>query len=167
MPGAVVHILLAIILIDIFRDYFMPKHHMHKFPRWMVLIGGIAGLLPDLDLPLGWVSSLIWGQDYYFHTGITHTFMIPFVFLLIASLLYFIKKDKSALLLTIIAAGYSLHIILDFFVLGGSYAPFFPLSTLTLPRTFIDLDHVMGLDAIIFILWLFYEEFKNKIKDYI
>jgi len=167
MPSAVVHVLLTIILIDIFRDYFLPKHHLKKFPRWMVLVGGIAGLLPDIDLPFTWIYNLIYGTDVMFHGGITHTFIIAVFFLIMAWLFYFKNYQKTALLFCLIFFGYAFHIMLDFFLLGGAYMPFWPFSSFTLPRTSLTLDHMFGLDAILLIFWLVHQEFKHKIKDYI
>jgi len=167
MPTAVAHILITIILIDIFRDYFLPKHHLKKFPRWMVLVGGVVGLLPDVDLPFTWLYDAVFGSQLGFHGGITHTYLIPAVILAVAWLMHFLKKEKVTLLLCLIFFGYALHITLDFFILGGSYQPFMPFSDFTLPQTLFTQDHMFGLDAILLIAWLFYEEFKHKIKDYI
>ncbi len=167
MPTAVVHVLLTIIAIDLFRDYFLPKHHLKKFPRWMVLVGGIAGLLPDVDMPFTWAYNFIFGTNVNFHAGVTHAYIFAALFLGVAWLLHFMKKEKASMLFAIIFFGYAFHITLDFFVLGGAYMPLWPFSAFQMPRTFISLDHLFGLDAILLILWLVHEEFKHKIKDYI
>jgi len=49
MPQAVLHILVPLILMALFKDYY-DKRHKNKFPLYYVLIAGIAGLLPDLDV---------------------------------------------------------------------------------------------------------------------
>jgi membrane-bound metal-dependent hydrolase YbcI (DUF457 family) len=167
MPNAVAHILITIILIDIFRDYFLPEHHLKKFPRWMVLIGGVAGLLPDIDMPFSWLYDAISGSQLTFHGGITHIYLIPVVILAIAWIMYFLKKEKATMLLCLIFFGYALHITLDFLILGGVYQPFMPFSNFSLPHTLFTQEQMVGFDAILLIAWLFYEEFKHKIKDYI
>ena len=49
MPYAVAHTILTIVMADIYRDYITKK----KFPMIYVFIAGIAGLIPDLDIPAG------------------------------------------------------------------------------------------------------------------
>lgn len=49
MPLAVTHVLLTIIAVDLFRDYFLKNKRY--FTIHTVFIAGIAGLLPDMDLP--------------------------------------------------------------------------------------------------------------------
>ena len=48
MPYAVTHVLVAIILAEIIRDYIVKDKK--KFPLHYILIAGIAGLLPDVDV---------------------------------------------------------------------------------------------------------------------
>ena len=69
MPYAVAHVILTIVVADIYRDYFAKK----KFPMIYVLIAGIAGLLPDADIPAGWIFNSIFGADYSFHRIYTHS----------------------------------------------------------------------------------------------
>jgi membrane-bound metal-dependent hydrolase YbcI (DUF457 family) len=76
-------------------------------------------------------------------------------------------KKQAAILLFVIAFGYSFHIILDLFVLGGPYMPLYPFSNFTMPRTFVTQDQMFGLDAILLLVWLAHEEYKHRIKDYI
>ena len=52
MPQAVVHVLFAIIALDLVRDYLIKDKK--KFPLHYVFIGGVAGLLPDIDIPVFW-----------------------------------------------------------------------------------------------------------------
>ena len=60
MPYAVAHVILTIVIADIYRDYFAKK----RFPMIYVLIVGIAGLIPDLDIPASWLLNLIFIFDY-------------------------------------------------------------------------------------------------------
>ena len=48
MALALTHVLLVIVLLDLFRHYVLSKK---KFPRYLLVVGGIAGLLPDIDVP--------------------------------------------------------------------------------------------------------------------
>lgn len=56
MPLAVTHVLLTIILVDLFRDYIM-KNHKKYLTLHTIMIAGIAGLLPDIDIPLFWLLN--------------------------------------------------------------------------------------------------------------
>ena len=47
MPFAATHVLLTIIVIDPYRDYICKNKSL--FSLHTVLIGGIAGLLPDIE----------------------------------------------------------------------------------------------------------------------
>ena len=72
MPWAAFHILSTIILIDLYRDHLIkdPK----KIPLHYVLIGGVAGLLPDIDIPFYWLIHDLLGFDVpFFHRYLTHT----------------------------------------------------------------------------------------------
>jgi membrane-bound metal-dependent hydrolase YbcI (DUF457 family) len=80
MGYAVTHVIIAIVLIDLYRDYIAKK----KFSIWFVLIGGVAGLLPDLDLPIQWIANALIGETYYLHRVVTHSLFFVGVFLLLA-----------------------------------------------------------------------------------
>lgn len=166
MPNAVLHVILTIILIDIFRDYVLPKHHHHRFPRWMVLVGGIAGLAPDIDVPISWVVSWISNTTVSFHGGITHTLIFPIVIALVGFVLHFMNKKKASIVMWIVAFGWFFHLTLDCTFLGA-YNPLWPINGVQFcPHTFSN-NIMPGLDAVLLIAWLIHEEVKHKIKDYI
>ena len=50
MPQAVTHILVPIILLSIIRDKIVSKNKKAHFPLHYVLIAGLAGGLPDIDI---------------------------------------------------------------------------------------------------------------------
>ena len=54
MPQAVTHVLIPIILLSIFRHIYQKKTGK-KFHLQYVLIGGLAGVIPDIDIPIFWV----------------------------------------------------------------------------------------------------------------
>ncbi len=168
MPQAVVHVLFTIIVIDLFRDHVIKNRH--KIPLHYVFIGGIAGLLPDIDVPLFWLLNNLIGFDVpWFHRVFTHTFLFVIIFLVI-SLIYFDLNRKASMLFGIITFGVAFHILLDF-LFSGSIAPFYPFSYATFGLNLIGRMNLPlaaeGLEAIILLLWLWHEEKTHKISDFI
>ena len=90
MPLAVTHILVPIILMDLFRDHILKKRGV--ITNKHVLLAGLAGLFPDIDLP---ISFLILKENV--HRLYTHTIFIPILFLSISVFFYFVKKKKISL----------------------------------------------------------------------
>ncbi len=165
MPLAVTHVLLTIIAIDIFRDYILKSKRL--IPLSHIFIGGIAGLLPDIDIPLFWLLSRFMPSLKWFHGGISHILLIPAV-ILIASLITYRYNKNWGVLLGIIAFGYSLHISLDFLFYGRDL--FWPLFTVPFKgiTIYFDLPALeAGLDAFILLGWLWHEEKRHKISDFI
>jgi len=81
MPHAVTHVLLAIIIADIIRDYIVRDNK--KFPLHYILIAGIAGLIPDIDVIAYWFLNLSFGTPLEaIHRVYTHTFIIPVIILI-------------------------------------------------------------------------------------
>ncbi len=168
MPFAVTHVLLTIIVLDLFRDFVIK--HKQNLPLWMIYYAGFAGLIPDLDIPVYWVSKYVLGMDVeFFHRTLTHSFFFGLIFITVAFFL-FRKHKTAATLFAITAFGVVFHMFLDF-TLTNNIMPFYPfsyysaglglLSNLNYPALF------EGLDAIILILWLFWQEHKHKIIDFI
>lgn len=173
MPLAVTHVLLTIILVDLYRDY-VTKHKKY-FTLHTVFLAGLGGLLPDLDVPLNWMFSFIGYQTPLLqHGGITHTLFFGLLFLIPALILYARKKHVISIYFLVISFGIFFHIFLDWFLGGGGAAGImllWPISiegyALNLLRN-IPLSHAnMALDAIILLLWLYHEETKHKIRDFI
>jgi membrane-bound metal-dependent hydrolase YbcI (DUF457 family) len=175
MAYAVTHVIIAIVLIDLYRDYIAKK----KFSTWFVLIGGIAGLLPDLDVPLQWLTSALIGEVVYIHRIVTHSLFFVGVFLLLAAPFYMhrnlemkffkwkIPFEFVAIFFTVIAFGWLAHIALDCAVAGDYNVTWFPGHPLGFCSAPFSSDALLGLDAIILILWLIHEEWAKKIKDFI
>lgn len=168
MPQAVVHVLFAIIVLDLFRDHFLKNKR--KLPLHYIFIGGVAGLLPDMDVPLFWLLNNFLGLNVpWFHRAITHTVLFILIFLVI-SLIYFDLNKKISLLFGIITFGVALHILLDY-LLVGAVTPFYPLSYTSygldlIARTNLPLA-VEGLEAIVLLLWLWHEEKTHNISDFV
>jgi len=175
MPYAVAHVILTIVVADIYRDYFAKK----KFPMIYVLIAGIAGLLPDADIPAGWIFNSIFGADYSFHRIYTHSLIYAAAFFLAAMAVSFFAKDKckflkwnvpkQAIVMFLLAAsfGWLMHMALDCTVSANGYLNLIPSVPLTLCPHPWGNDAVAGFDAVILILWLIHEQWRHDIKDYI
>ena len=174
MPLAVTHVLLAVIIVGLYRDY-VTKHKRY-FTLHTVLIAGIAGLLPDIDIPIRML-----GQFFGFeipsllgHGGLTHTTIFGLIFLIPAFIYLKKEKHKEAAYFFVICFGVLLHIFLDFFLGGGAQEGimlFWPLSTATfkfyLLSKFGLKDIFLALDALLLLGWLWYIEVKHKISDFV
>ncbi len=174
MPLAVTHVLTTIILVDVYRHYIAK--HKKLLTLHLVLIAGIAGLLPDIDILIGYFYNLIGKTvpELFLHGGITHTPFFALIFLIPGIILWKLKKQKIAAYFFVITFGILLHIFLDYLIGGGRYEGimwFFPFSMTGYKihlLTYFGLSNLpAALDAVILILWLWHEEAKHKIKDFI
>ena len=179
MPHAVTHVLIAIILLDIIRDYAIKKKHRMKFPLHYLIIVGIAALLPDVDIVIYWFLNLVSGVSLSeVHRTFTHTLFFPAIFLVAGFITLNVKsknlskhKMKLSTIFFIIAFGVFTHLLLDF-ALSGYVMPLYPLSTQTFGLNLVKLtpwpDTILpALDAILLLGWLIHEERKHKISDFI
>ena len=169
MPYAVTHVLLTIILVDLYRDYFTK--HKKYFTLHTIFIAGLAGLLPDIDIPLNWFLNLF-GLGIA-HGTITHTPLFGLIFLIPAFILWHYKKHKEAMYFFVICFGVLFHIFLDFLFMADykwGIMFFYPFSSaaygLNLLQN-VSTDFFAGIDAIILLAWLWHEEIKHKISDFI
>ena len=179
MPQAVTHVLIPIILLSIFRHIYQ-KRPGKKFHLQYVLIGGIAGVIPDLDIPIFWVMHYFGYSLEQIHRTFLHSIFIPLIFLVLA----FISKltikrrvGRNKLSITIIlllcALGSIIHLILDA-TLAGYIQPLYPFSNILIGTGFpfnILPDHIAMIflatvDGVLFILWILYLEIKHKISDF-
>ena len=172
MPYAATHVLLTIILLDLYRDHV--TRHKKYFSLHTLLIAGIAGLLPDIDIVLEWFVDMVKAPSLFLHGYLTHTIIFGLVFLIPGFI--FLKKEqhKKAMYFFVITYGVLFHLLLDVVLGGGADKGamlFWPLS-LEMFRihalTSLNIPNLMiSLDAIILLIWLYHEEKKHKIKDYI
>ena len=164
MALAVTHVLIPIIILDLLRHYLFGKK---KFSRYLLVIGGIAGLAPDIDIPLSWLINLFADNNVNLHSlSISHSFLFVLVFLSIALLFQSRHNQKWANIFYVIAAGWTMHLGLDWFF--GEYKQlFWPFMTPAYMFPSWDLwKYSESIDAIILVLWLVHEEFHKYIKDY-
>ncbi len=168
MPQAVVHVLFTIIAIDLFRDHFLKNKQL--LPLHYVFIGGIAGILPDIDIPLYWILNKFLGYNVpWFHRVFTHTFLFVILFLSMSLIFYDLNKKYSKIF-AIVTFGVLFHIFLDWFFIGG-VAPLYPFSDTVYSLNLLgrlDIPLVMeGLEAVVLLAWLWHEEKTHKISDFI
>lgn len=179
MPYTTTHVLIAIILIELYREYFLKDNK--QFPRYYILIMAIGAIIPDLDVilyaflyPLGFSLEQL-------HRTFLHSVFVPFAFFLIGILIYSTKIKNADLrkrhmklysIFFILGAGALIHLILDY-LLAGQIIPFYPFSNLEVGLNIIDLFPTYlhnliypALDTILLFFWLFWMEFKLKINDY-
>ena len=169
MPFAATHVLASIILVDLYRDYFAKRKKY--FTLHTVFIAGFAGLLPDIDLPLGRLFNFF--GFYLMHRGFTHTPLFALIFLIPAMILWKNKKNTAAMYFFVTAFGIFTHIFLDYIVsadAAGGIMFFYPFSEAQFGLSLLknaSPTFFAGVDAIILLLWLWHEEIKHKISDYI
>jgi hypothetical protein len=169
MALAVTHVILIIVLLDIFRHYVFGKN---KFPRYFLIIGGIAGIIPDIDIPLTWLINFFPQTTINIHGLFTHSLLFPVLFLIVGAALHYKKKTKWAGIFYVISAGWFFHLILDCLFYGPILDS--PLKNFFWPLPFFNFcpqwgiyQYAASIDALILIIWLVHEEIHKKIKDYI
>lgn len=164
MALAVTHVIGVIILLDLVRHYVFG---LKKFPRYLLVIGGIAGLAPDLDIPFTWIYNLFFGGESL-HGLFTHSLAFSVIFLAIAGILHYKGNMKWAKIFYVIAAGWTMHIALDCLYGGAEYKQYlWPFGTLGFCPEWGISSYAAAIDAIILTLWLVHEEVHKKIRDYI
>lgn len=176
MPFAVTHVILTIIAVDLYRDYFM-KNHKRYLTLHTVFLAGVGGILPDLDYAVDWVARHFF--DYVSpllqHGGALHTPIMALPFLLIGWHFWRKEKHKVATIFFALTFGILFHILLDYAIRGAGSRGlmfFWPFSTATyslylLPNPGGNNVSLAMLDGVILLLWLWHEEWKHKISDYI
>jgi len=180
MPHAVTHVLITIVLMSLIRDFYISKKGKKNFPLHYVLIAGVAGLLPDIDIVSFWVLNFFGFAISEVHRTFTHTLFTPLLFFLLFLAFTNVKigtlerhKLKLNVIFLMIAFGSFMHLLLDA-TLAGYIRPFYPFSLYSfginlighLPERLQDLA-LPSLDAAILVIWLIYIELKHKISDFI
>lgn len=179
MPYATTHILVAIILIEIFREYVIKNNK--KFPRYYILIAAIGAIIPDLDVAGYYVLSFFGFTLEQIHRTFFHTIFIPLILFFMG--IFFWKfeikhKEFAKRHITlpttffILSAMSLLHLILDF-TLAGSVMLFYPFLEYSIGFNLIEIFPeawkeiiLPTLDAILLLFWIFWMGFKLKIDKY-
>jgi membrane-bound metal-dependent hydrolase YbcI (DUF457 family) len=158
-------------ILDLIRDRMMKKKNWisNKF----VFLAGVAGLLPDLDMPLFTImeSIGIQVQSGVGHRLFFHNIWIPLFFLAFFAIMYALKKVQFSRVFLVLAFGFTIHLMLDIIVVG-SIVPLFPLNMTEVGLNLSSyvpinpLTLVISMDAVLLLLWLWHEQIQHKIKDY-
>lgn len=178
MPNAVTHFLIPVILLELFRYFFVKDKK--TFPIHYVFFGGIAGLIPDLDIAIFYVLSFFGFAYQEVHRTFLHTLFIPSIFLFSSALLCKFKSAKLGKhhlklknILLVIAFGIFTHLLLDA-TIGGTIMPLYPLFNFTIGLNLVKLFPLMWqntiisvLDAGLLILWMVSLEVRHKISEFI
>jgi membrane-bound metal-dependent hydrolase YbcI (DUF457 family) len=178
MPQAVTHFIIPVILLELFRELFIKKKK--TFPAHYIFIGGLAGLLPDLDVAAYYILSFFGFTLGEVHRTFSHTLFVPLLFLLLGLIfLKFKNKElgeyhlKLSNIFFVIAFGTLIHLVLDVIV-SGVVMPFYPFITSTIGLNLISFlperwqsTVLPTLDAILLILWMIYLEAKHRISRFI
>lgn len=175
MPFAVTHVLIPIILVDLARDHLF-KEHKRMLPNKYILLAGIAGLLPDIDILIGWFLYFLYGMDVtIIHKLFTHTFIPPLILLVAGVFAYKrIEKRHYWKILTMVGTGLFVHVFLDMIIVGdlNPVYPFYPLIKASFgigifPRNLDASIILASIDAILLLLWLIHEEMTHKISNFL
>lgn len=178
MPQAATHILIALVIGSLIRDYVVKDKK--KFPLHYVLILGLASLLPDFDVALYWILHWFGFGFSEIHRTFTHSLIIPSIFLILSGLTWKYKSRelgkrhlKIHTIFLVIALGIFIHFVLDF-LLAGSIMPLYPFSYVSIGENLVNflpfpLNEIFfpSLDAALIVLWLVYIEYKHRISDFI
>lgn len=178
MPHAVTHVLIVIILLELYRDYFVKNKKV--FPLHYVLIGGIAGLLPDLDIAVYYFLSFFGYTIGEIHRTFSHNLFVPLIFVILAIPFWKFKNRelgerhlKLRNIFLVIAFGIFMHLVLDA-TLSGYVMPFYPFSTYSFGLNLINLAPLAwhesilpSIDAAILVLWLIHIERRHKISGFL
>ncbi len=178
MPQAVTHILIVIILLSLFRDYVVKKKG--SFPLHYILIGGIAGVLPDIDVAVYYVLSFFGFALNEVHRTFSHSIFAILLFLLLGVLVYKFKNKelgkhhlKLSKIFFVISFGVFIHLLLDAIV-EGKIILFYPFLDFEIGLNLIKLiplawqtTIIPSIDATLLVIWLIYMEVKHKISNFI
>lgn len=173
MPFAVTHVILTVVLIDLFRDYVI-KSHKKYLTLHTLMVAGVASLLPDIDMVVEEVLKFFgYSFEIVQHGGITHSAFFGLIFLIPAFIFLRKEKYKVSTYFFVIAFGILFHIFLDYFLGTGRFEGvmwLWPLSTYSYKLYLLPEESFrifLALDAIILLGWLWHEEVKHKIRDFI
>ena len=179
MPYATTHILIAIILVELFRDFIIKDNK--KFPRYYILFAVIGGIIPDLDIGLFYILNFFGFSFAEIHRTFLHTIFVPLILLSIGGIFYYFHLNNSNVskhhlkiswIFFILGFGAILHLLLDM-TFAGKIIPFYPFLNLELGLNLIQYAPenlreliIPTIDGILLMLWIFWMEFKLKINNY-
>ncbi|MFX0133218.1 MAG: metal-dependent hydrolase [Candidatus Hodarchaeota archaeon] len=163
MASVVFHIVFVLIILDFIRHYFIGKKH---FPKYLLIIGGLIGAFPDIDVPLGWIYNFLTGSTIDLHGMFTHSIIFPMIFLLMCIFFYFQKKINLTKIFFIIAVSWTIHLLLDC-PFGGYGGYLWPLSINTSTfciKIWKMRNYPYFIDGAFLLLWLIHDQAYNYFK---
>src|SRR3989344_4366987 len=110
MAYAVTHILIPLIILSLLQHY---RFGVKKFPSWIVLVGGLAGLAPDADIVLSWIISLVNRSPVDLHGSFSHSFVWPIAFATLGIIFYYLKKQRWMQVACVVSLVWLSHILID------------------------------------------------------
>src|SRR3989344_7176076 len=166
MPYAVTHILVPIVLLSIFRDFYLKKKTKKKFPLHYVLIAGLGGVLPDIDILLSIILNFFGIKNWDIHRTFTHSIYFPIFLFVLFILFYKIDtkaricnltrhKLKLSYIFLFISIGTIIHIFLDYSFGTELYLYLIRVFPLEIRRMILSI-----LDGILLVIWIVYLELK-------
>jgi membrane-bound metal-dependent hydrolase YbcI (DUF457 family) len=164
--------------LGLFQDFFVKNKK--TFPIHYIFIGGLAGLIPDLDIALYYLLSFFGFGIDEIHRTFSHNLFVPLFFVFLGLIFWKFKNKglgkhhlKLKNIFFVIAFGIFMHLLLDA-TIDGMIIPFYPISNLTIGLNLISLfplpwqnTIIPTIDAVLLILWMIYLETKHKISDFI
>ena len=167
MAFAVAHILSTILLLDIWRNKIYK--HKKKIPLGYIYFAGFFSMMPDFDFIVFYMTKLFFGWELI-HRDYSHTILMAMVIVVFASFVFNFNK-KWGTIAFLCAFAYSWHILLDYIVGWPAFAYLWPFYTKEitfplLPKVFKDWFWWAALDAVMLMVWLFWEFKNNRIKDF-
>lgn len=180
MPFAVFHIFVPIILAALFRDFYSKKFKKPKFSLHYVLIAGIGGVLPDIDIIFFLFLQFFGFSIETVHRNFTHSFLFIIPFLVGALVTIKMKSQRfcnhilnvSKIFLAL-SFGIFIHLVLDL-LFAGYLMPIYPISNFSVGFNLINyISYPLGdltmpfIEGVILVIWLIYLEFNHKIVDFI
>ncbi len=184
MPQAVTHILIPILLISLFRDFYLRKRDKKHFPLHYVLIAGLGGVLPDIDIPISFLLNILGFESWNIHKTFTHSIFFPLLFFILFLAFRPVHKKarvcnltrhnlKLSTIFLILSFGILTHLLLDS-IFGETALFFYPFSALNLSINLVGYlpaglqgYFTATLDGVLLVIWLIYLELKHKISDFI
>ncbi len=178
MPQAITHFLIPVILLELYRHFFVKNKK--SFPIHYVFIGGLAGLIPDLDIVAYYILNLFGFTIQEVHRTFSHNLFVPMFFVALALPFYAFKNKrlgkyhlKLKTIFFIIAFGILVHLLLDA-TIDGTIMPLYPLSDFAVGLNLVNFlplpwqnTIVPALDALILIAWMISLEVRHKISNFI
>jgi membrane-bound metal-dependent hydrolase YbcI (DUF457 family) len=178
MPHAVTHFLIPVILLELYRHYFVKDKK--SFPVHYVFIGGLAGLLPDIDIAVYYILSFFGFTIQELHRTFSHNLFVPLFFVFLAGISSKFKNKKLGKhhlklrnIFLVISFGIFIHLLLDAIV-QGNIMPFYPLSNMIIGLNLVNLfpsnwqnTIIPTLDAVLLITWMISLEVRHKISQFI